>query len=394
MLKSFKIATLAIAFTIANAFTMGIAFAQVTTQDLIVEKKSFSMPSLTFQNGKVVKNVKIGYQTAGTLNADKSNVILITHFFSGTSHAFGKYKAEDKVAGYWDSIIGAGKAVDTNKFFVIAVDSLSNLNARAPNVITTGPSSLNPDTNKPYGLDFPVTTITDMVESQKALLESLGVTKLKAVMGASMGALQAFEWAARYPDKVEILIPVIGTGRSDAFLIGFLDLWAQPIRLDPKWKGGAYELAEQPMEGLKASLRFVTLHANHWEWANKTFNKDPADPAKNPFAEYGNRFKIETFLEQAAGGRANVSDANNFLYLVKASQSANADYSKIKARTLMLYAPTDLVFPARTVLEAANEIRKNGTKVRTVRLDGPNGHLNGLTQILPKAHEIQQFLNR
>jgi homoserine O-acetyltransferase len=213
-------------------------------------------------------------------------------------------------------------------------------------------------------------------------------------MGASMGALQAFEWAARYTDKVEILIPVIGTGKADAFLIGFLDLWAQPIRLDPKWKAGAYEQAEQPMDGLKAALRFVTLHANHWEWANKTFGKELAEEGKSPFADYKNRFKIELFLDQAATGRANVSDANNFLYLVKASQSANADYSKIRARTLMLYAPTDLVFPASSILETAAELRKNGIQVRTVRLDGPNGHLNGLTQILPKAHEIQQFLNR
>ena len=139
--------------------------------------------------GETIKNVKIGWQAAGVLNADKSNAILITHFFSGTSHAFGKYKADDKVAGYWDGIIGPGKLIDTNKYYVISSDTLVNLNVNAPNVATTGPASINPDTGKPYGMNFPVVSIKDFVNVQKALIESLGIRKLKTVMGASMGGL-------------------------------------------------------------------------------------------------------------------------------------------------------------------------------------------------------------
>jgi len=185
-------------------------------QDLIVEKKTFTLPSYTTVAGAAIKDVKIGWQAAGTLNADRSNAILITHFFTGTSHAFGKYAASDKAAGYWDAIIGPGKAIDTNKYYVISSDTLVNLNVKAPNVVTTGPASINPDTGKPYGMSFPVVSIKDFVRVQKALVESLGIRKLRAVMGASMGGLQAFEWAASFPDMVDRIVPVIATPGGDS----------------------------------------------------------------------------------------------------------------------------------------------------------------------------------
>jgi homoserine O-acetyltransferase len=163
--------------------------------DLIVEKKTFSLPSYTTVAGETIKSVKVGWESAGTLNSDKSNAVLVTHFFSGTSHAFGKYNAEDKAAGYWDAIIGPGKAIDTNKYFVLSSDTLVNLNVNMPNVVTTGPASIDPDTGKPYGMSFPVVSIKDFVRAEKALIDSLGIKKLKAVVGASMGGLQAYEWA-------------------------------------------------------------------------------------------------------------------------------------------------------------------------------------------------------
>src|SRR5215472_660059 len=184
--------------------------------DLIVEKKSFTLSSYATVAGETIKSVKVGWEAAGTLNADKSNAILITHFFSATSHAFGKYRADDKVPGYWDSIIGPGKAIDTTKYYVISSDTLVNLNVNAPNVVTTGPASINPDSGKPYALSFPVVSIKDFVNVQKALVESLGIRRLKAVVGASMGALQAYEWAASYPDMVERIVPVIGMPGADA----------------------------------------------------------------------------------------------------------------------------------------------------------------------------------
>lgn len=368
-------------------------FAAVA-QDLIVEKKTFEMPTYTTEAGGTIKNVKIGWQAAGTLNAERSNAILITHFFSGTSHAFGKYAATDRAAGYWDSLIGPGKLIDTNKYYVISSDTLVNLNVKAPNVVTTGPASVNPDTGKPYGMTFPVVSIKDMVNVQKALVESLGIRKLKAVMGASMGALQVYEWAANYPDMVERIIPIIGSAGGDAFLIGWLDIWGQPIRLDPKWKNGEYYDSEPPTEGLKAALKVITLHANHYDWATKTFGLAPAVEGKDPAKAFDNKFKIEATLEAAAAGRAATSDANSLLYLAKANQLFAADPSKIKVPALLLYAPTDLIFYAPHVEETAKKIAANGVKVETGQLNGPNGHLNGVVAVNQQADKIRAFLGQ
>jgi homoserine O-acetyltransferase/O-succinyltransferase len=365
-----------------------LAFAQ--SPALIVEKKTFEMPAYTTVAGGTIKNVKIGWQSAGALNADKSNAILIAHFFSGTSHAFGKYAQSDPAPGYWDAIIGPGKAVDTNKYFVISSDTLVNLNAKARNVVTTGPASINPDTGKPYGMSFPVVSIKDFVNVQKALIESLGIRKLHAVMGPSMGALQAYEWAASYPDMVGRAVAAIGTPTADAYLIGWLDIWAQPVRLDPKWNGGDYYNGEPPIEGLKAALKAITLHANHWEWATKTFGTAPAEEGKDPAAAFDNKFKIQAALDAAAAARAATSDANSLLYLVKANQLASADPSKIKAPTLILYAPTDLVFYPPYVEQTAKAIP--GAEIG--QLGGPNGHLNGLLAIAQAGEKISAFLGR
>src|SRR5712692_5156309 len=217
----------------AALFALALPFgAAAQTADLIVAKKTFELPGYTTAGGQTIKSVKIGWEAAGTLNADKSNAVLITHFFSGTGHAFGKYAASDAVPGYWDAIIGPGKAIDTDKYYVLSSDTLVNLNVKAGNVVTTGPASINPDTGKPYGMAFPVVSIKDFVRVQKALIENLGIKKLAAVVGASMGALQAYEWAASHPDMVERIIAVIGTPGADPYLIGWLDLWAEPIRLD------------------------------------------------------------------------------------------------------------------------------------------------------------------
>jgi homoserine O-acetyltransferase len=371
---------------------VGWTGASAQPASLIVEKKTFDLPSYTTAGGATIKGVKVGWQAAGTLNADRSNAILVTHFFSGTSHAFGKYAAEDKVAGYWDAIIGPGKAIDTDKYYVISSDTLVNLNANTPGVVTTGPATINPDTGKPWGPSFPVVTMRDFVEVQKALVESLGIKRLHAVAGASMGALQAYEWAVAHPDMVARIIPVIGAAGGDAFLTGWLDLWAQPIRIDAKWNGGDYHGKEPPTEGLKAALKLVTLHANGPEWAAKAFGTAPADAARDPAAAMGNRFRIEAALEAAAATRAAASDANHFLYLVKANQLASADPAKIKAPTLLLYAPTDLVFHEAWVLRTAEAIKANGTPVETATLPGPNGHLNGVLHIAQAGPKIAEFL--
>jgi homoserine O-acetyltransferase/O-succinyltransferase len=367
---------------------------------LIVEKKVFEMPSLTTLGGKTIPNVRVGWQSAGTLNADRSNAILITHFFSGNSHAFGRYKPEDQAAGYWDAIIGPGKAIDTNRYFVLSSDTLVNLNTGMPGVTTTGPATVNPATGKPWGPDFPVVGIGDFVNVQKALVESLGIRRLHAVMGASMGGLQAYDWAARYPDMVGRIIPVIASADANPWLIAWLDAWAAPIRLDPNFRGGNYYGGEPPNAGLGQSLALVSLHANHWDWATRNFGRAHAEGGKDPAVEMANRYRVQTFLEQSGVARARISDANHFLYLVKANQtfapggaqSLEEAARKIKAPTLLLYAPGDQVFPAEWVKATAASLKANGVAVEAREIAGPNGHLNGVVGLAPHGDAIAAFL--
>jgi homoserine O-acetyltransferase len=360
------------------------------TADLIVQKQTFSMPSYTTVAGSTIKDVKIGWEAAGTLNADKSNAILITHFFTATSHAFGKYSKDDKAAGYWDYLVGPGKIVDTNKYYVLSSDTLVNVNVNAPNVITTGPASINPDTGKPYGMSFPVVSIKDFVRVQKALIDSLGIKKLHAVMGASMGALQAYEWAQTYPDAVARILPVVGAPAGDPFLIAWLDIWAEPVRLDPNWNGGDYYGKTPPTAGLRASYKAIIVQANAWEWANKSFGLAPADAAKDPGAAMDNKFKVQATLDAVAAARAAAADANSLLYLAKANQLANVDPSKIKVPTLVLYAPGDLVFYAPSVEAEVAKI----VGAESAQLAGPNGHINGVVAVAQQGDKIKAFLEK
>jgi homoserine O-acetyltransferase len=370
------------------------AASRAQSGDLILEKKTFELPSYATVAGEAIKSVKIGWEAAGTLNADKSNAILVTHYFSGTSHAFGKYAPADQMAGYWDAIIGPGKAIDTNKYYVLSSDTLVNLNAKQANVVTTGPASINPDTGKPYGLTFPVVSIKDFVRVQKALIDSLGIKKLKAVVGLSMGGLQAYEWAQTYPESVERIIPVVATATAEPFAIAWMDVWAQPIRLDPKWNNGDYYGKESPLDGLKAALKIVSLQANGWEWARKTFGTAPAEEGKDPAKAFANDFKIDAFLDQAAVARAAFADANHFLYLCKAIQLAAVDPANIKVPALVLYAPTDQIFAEPSIQETIQKIASAGGSVESGTLSGPNGHLNAITQIGQAADKITAFLNK
>jgi homoserine O-acetyltransferase len=390
-----------LALACALLFAAGPVSAQQApaTPDLIVQKQTFEMPSYTTLGGRTIRNVRVGYQTAGTLNADRSNAILITHFFSGNSHAFGRFAAGGP-AGYWDAIIGPGKAIDTNRWFVVASDTLVNLNTD-PNTTTTGPASVNPETGRPWGMDFPVVQIGDFVNVQKALVESLGIRRLHAVMGASMGALQAYDWAARHPEMVTRIVPVIAGAEADGFLIGWLDLWAQPIRLDPNWNNGDYYGREPPNRGLATSLALVTMHALHADFVNQTFGRQPADAARDPAAALDNRFRVQQFLADAGAARARVSDANHFLYLVKANQlfvagggAAPESLARIKAPTLMLYAPTDMVFLESAVERTRAAIAAGGARVEAHPIAGPRGHLNGIAHIAPLGPRIAEFLAR
>ena len=382
------------------AFLAALSALSTHAQDLITKKETLEISAFKTQSGVELKGVKVGYESYGTLNADKSNAILICHFFTGTSHAAGKYSESDKTAGYWDAIIGPGKAIDTNKFFVVSSDTLVNLGANDKTVVTTGPASIDPATAKPYGMTFPIVTIRDFIEVQKKLADKLGISKFALVAGASMGALQSYEWAVAYPEMVAKIMPVIGFAEGDANLIAWLDIWATPIRLDPKWNGGNYYGGEAPNAGLAQSLKIVTLHAQHWKWANATFGRKWAKEGADPAASFDNRFAIEAALDNAGAARATTSDANHFLYLVKANQLYAAGgggaegLKKIKAPILLITQPDDLVFNADGVKQMVEGVKAVGGKIDHVLLAGNRGHLDGVLSMKQAEARISAFLNQ
>jgi homoserine O-acetyltransferase/O-succinyltransferase len=368
----------------------------------LVEKKIFELPSYTTLHGATIRDVRIGWESYGTLNAARDNAILVTHFFSGTSHAAGRYKPDDPLPGYWDAIIGPGKAIDTNKYFVISSDTLVNMNVKDPNVVTTGPASIDPETGAPYGMRFPIVTIRDFVNVQKALLDSLGITTLHAVAGPSMGSLQGFEWAAAYPEMVRRLVAVIGGAEENAFLVGWLNLWAAPIRLDPNWNGGDYYGRAEPTRGLTEALKIVTMQALQWEWVDGMFARRWSDEGKDPAASFDNRFAVETWLDDTAAARAALCDANHFVYLVKANQlfltghgaSVDEGLARIKAPVLLVASTKDLVFPlARHSGALKDRLATQGLRVEyTEAITGALGHLDGLANIGQAGETIARFL--
>ena len=371
----------------------------LSAETLLVEKQRFTLQSYTTENGQTIAPVNIGWEAYGTLNRDKSNAILITHFFSGSSHAAGKYHRDDVTPGYWDAIIGPGKAIDTNKFYVISSDTLVNANVFDANVITTGPATVNPTTGKPYGLTFPVVTIGDFVEVQKALLDSLGINKLHAVIGPSMGSFQAIEWAVRYPDRVARLIPVIGSAYLDTYSAIKLQRWAYPILQDPAWQGGDYYDQGQPWQGLSTALAYITQDALHPDGFNPRYAVLTADTALHQ--DIRALPQAWQQLMAQARQRAAKQDANHILYLVRASQLWRAGMgdnwqqalSQVTAKTLFLPASGDLLIPPQLSKNSVSVMQQAGNIAQYQEIPGSFGHLDGVVGITAVAEHIKAFLN-
>ena len=378
--------------------------AKEVSGTLIVTKQKYVIDEFTTFSGKSIKNVQLGWESYGTLNSEKSNVILITHYFTGNSHAAGKYNENDEQAGYWDAIIGPNKAIDTNRFFVISVDSLVNISAFDKNVITTGPASINPDTNKPYGLTFPVVTMRDFVNSQKLVVESLGIKKLYAVAGPSMGSMQAIEWASAYPQWVERLISVIGSGSADAWTSNLLQQWTVPIKMDVNFNHGDYYSKPKekwPMKGLTHALAMITqsaLHPNFFIQVGGTIGYKPNeidvlnDIHVNP--------SIVNWLVERARERAALMDANHLLYLVRANQlfiagmgdSLQDGLNKIQAKVLLLPASNDLLLMPYQAENIHAGLKARNKQSELHYLVGDLGHLEGISGIASHAHTIKEFL--
>ncbi len=380
-----------------------VAVPALAEEHMLVKKNEFRMDSYTTFFGGQIKDLRVGWESYGKLNDDRSNAILITHYFSGNSHAAGVYSKDDEEPGYWDAIIGPGKAIDTNKFFVISVDSLVNLSAYDEHVITTGPASINPDTGKPYGLSFPVVTMRDFVNIQREVLRVLGIKSLYAVAGPSMGSMQAIEWASAYPDEVPRMISVIGSAGADAWTKALLDQWTWPIKLDPAWNNGDYyndEKTNYPTTGLTQALALITQVALYPDFFNQTGDLLPKDEKATLASSVTNDTEIVKWLMQRAGERVEGMDANHLLYLVRANQlfltgmedSLTEGLKRITAKTLFITASTDLLLMPYHAELAYKELKALNNDTQLHVIEGPLGHLEGVAGIAKASQWISDFL--
>jgi len=358
-------------------------------------RQTFSLDRYTTQSGRTLCDVRVGYETYGTLSPARDNVILICHYFSGNAHAAGRYSDTDLVPGWWDAAIGPGKVFDTDRYFIVSSDSLVNLTVLDGRTVTTGPATINPETGERYGPDFPIVTVTDFVRVQKALLDHLGINKLVAVAGPSGGSAQAIEWSVEYPESVPRVVAVISPGLYvHPYAAALADCWTRPILVDAAWKEGRYDVSQPPRQGLIEALRLTTLTALSFETLGAQFGYAPADPARSPADGLANQFRADAMLGDMAAARANITDANHFLYMVRAYKLYDtvARIHQSRAKYLFLPAASDLIFPPHLSEVAAEQCRAAGRPAEVFVLPGTGGHVDGLSQMEAARGVLQDFL--
>lgn len=367
-----------------------------------IEKKSFSLDSYTLENGKSIP-VTLGYETYGTLNEDKSNVVLVAHYFSASSHAAGKYSEEDAVAGYWDDLIGPGKAVDTNKFFVISTDNLANVQANNPKIITTGPRSINPETGKRWGMDFPAYTFRDMAGIQKEFItKQLGIEKLHAVMGASAGGFIAQSWAVEYPEMLDNVIGVI-TNPQNPVLTSFTVLQhaMRAIAMDPKWQEGNYEDGEGPTEGLELAIQMMNAGAFTEEFYENTYKRDSSEVST--YADIHEPTSYETQLGEGIKAGAVAIDASHWYYTSRATmmhdlahnyESLEKALDNIQANVLMVSCTRDYLQPTIFNKQMVDTLTKLGKNAELFTFESEKGHMGGVIDTHLFDDKVRAFLNK
>lgn len=375
---------------------------QRSNEIMLVQKHEFAMDSFNFENAGVSIPAKVSYETAGKLNDAGDNAILICHYFTGTSHFAGKYTKDDPTSGWWDMLIGPGKIIDTDKYFVLCSNAFSNINFHNPNITTTGPASINPATGREYGMTFPIFTLKDVVKFQKLLTDSLGIKKFKAVIGPSMGGLQAFMWGKLYPGMMEKIISVVAPPMVRPFCLMVPNqLGIEAIMLDPAWNNGNYYGKTPPDKGLMLAFKILLTATRTDLWMEKMFGRQFADPDfkqhKNPFKSFDGRFLVETGIEDIVKGRMQFFDANSYIYIAKANalydlrengETKEEAWSKITPETLMIVDESDLMFTRNQAEEAMRHL----PDAEAFYYDSGNGHLSCLFDTDYFAQVIRDFM--
>ena len=350
------------------------------------------------ESGLTLSPVNLAYETWGTLNENKSNAILICHALTGSSHAAGYHAEDDKTAGWWDDCIGPEKAFDTNKFFVICSNVIGGCYG------SSGPTDIDPQTGKAYGLTFPVVTIGDMVRAQVKLLDHLGVDKLVCVAGGSMGGMQVLEWAANHPERIHAAIPIATTAHHSPMEIAFSEVGRQAIYADPRWNHGDYhESGESPDAGLAVArmvghITYLSEESMHQKFGRRLHNIEKYG------YEFQTEFEVESYLRYNGSKFTQRFDANSYLYITKAmdyfdltqpSGTLAAAFTKaIKIRYLVISFTSDWLYPSYHSKELVRALTAVGADVTYLDIESQWGHDAFLLEVETMTGLLQSFLDR
>jgi homoserine O-acetyltransferase len=331
---------------------------------------------LELQCGKTLAPIDVAYETYGELNESGDNAILICHALSGNAHVAGFNGPDDSKSGWWDVMVGPGKGIDTSKYFVICSNFLGGCSG------TTGPGSTNPATGRPYGLDFPIITVADMVKVQKLLLDKLGIKQLLAVIGGSIGGMQVLQWAIDYPDFVKAAIPIATTSHLGAQSIAFDAVGRNAILADPNFAGGRYTAEKVPDRGLSIARMIGHITYLSEQSMREKFGRQLRNSDRYNY-DFDSEFAVETYLDHQGQSFVARFDANSYLYITRAADyfdlnkdygSLNKAFANTKCRFLVISFASDWLFtPAqsRAIVEA---LAANGKDVSYCDIASPYGH--------------------
>jgi homoserine O-acetyltransferase len=360
---------------------------------MIVQAHTVRFDAISLDGGATLAPVDVAYETCGELNARKSNAILVLHAFSGDAHAAG-ISPETGKPGWWDNMIGPGKAFDTNKYFVICSNVLGGCRG------TTGPSSIDRATGCPYAMSFPVITIQDMVRLQKMLIDHLGIARLLTVTGGSMGAMQALDWAVSYPEAVVSAIPIAGTARHSAQQIAFNEVGRQAIIADLDWCEGNYYDKKPPGRGLAIARMVGHITYMSDDSMREKFGRRLR--GKNSFGyDFEVDFEVESYLRYRGSEFVNRFDANSYLYITKAMDyfdlangngSLAAAFESAMARFLVISFSSDWLYPSYQSQEIVRALRSRNVDVAYCELPSNYGHDAFLVDVGEQTELVRGFL--
>ncbi len=337
------------------------------------------------ESGEKLAPVTLAYETYGTLNAEKSNAILILHALSGDAHVSGE-------GGWWSNLVGEGKAIDTNKYYVICSNVIGGCRG------STGPSSINPTTGEPYGADFPLITIGDMVNAQRRLIDYLGVEKLLAVVGGSMGGMQVLQWMISYPNRICSAVPIATTLKHTPQQIAFNEVGRQAILADPDWQNGSYNGRAVPAKGL-AIARMIG-HITYMSEGSMTEKFGRRCRSDKSLFKFGTDFEVEGYLHDRGDSFVKRFDANSYLYLTKAldyfnllnGYSLSSIFRSLHAKVLVIAFKSDWLYQVDQSQEIMKACKLSGVDASYCEVTSTYGHDSFLLETKQEGQLISSFL--